>query len=103
MWASTKSKRSLFSINNVTLTQVFEQFKKERQLQARTKTNYAFYMKRYFEDWSTKAVNRIDAAMVMKHYQDLVASTGAAQGSVAMRMPISAELCQGLLWSRCSS
>ena len=71
---------------NVTLSQVFEQFKKERPLKERTKADYAYYMQRYFEDWSTKPVNRIDATMVTKRYQDLVARVGAAQGSVAMRM-----------------
>lgn len=71
---------------NVTLAQVFEQFKKERPLKERTKADYAYYMQRYFVDWSAKAINRIDAAMVAKRYQELVASAGAAQGSVAMRM-----------------
>lgn len=71
---------------DVTLAQVFEQFKKERPLKERTKADYAYYMQRYFVDWSTKPINRIDAAMVAKRYQELVASAGAAQGSVAMRM-----------------
>ena len=71
---------------NVMLTQVFEQFKKERPLKERTKADYAYYMERYFADWGAKPVNRIDSAMVIKRYQDLVARAGAAQGSVAMRM-----------------
>lgn len=71
---------------NVTLTQVFEQFKKERPLKERTKADYAYYMERYFADWGAKPVNRIDSAMVIKRYQDLVARAGEAQGSVAMRM-----------------
>lgn len=71
---------------NVTLRQVFERFKKERPLKERTKTDYGYYIERYFVDWADKAVNRIDPEMVGKRYQDLVARAGAAQGSVAMRM-----------------
>lgn len=69
----------------VTLAQVFEQFKKERQLKERTRTDYEYYMDRYFADWSGKAVARVDADMVIKRYKDLVNRSGAVQGSVAMR------------------
>ncbi len=69
----------------VTLVDVYTLFITQRQLKARTKFDYDYYVKTYFGDWKLKPLASIDADMVMSRYRKIIDSSGAAQASVALR------------------
>ena len=69
----------------ITLNVVFERFKSERQISERTKSDYTYYMNRYFDDWKDKRLVDIDSDMVMARYKKVVGDSGTAQGGVSMR------------------
>lgn len=71
---------------SVTLQTVFEKFMGERELKARTQTDYRRYFDYYLTDWLGKAITTIDSDMIMARYRKIAKSTsGAAQASSVMR------------------
>ncbi len=68
-----------------TLDTVYKLFISQRQLKARTKFDYSYYINTYFSDWNFKPLASIDADMVMNRYRKIIETSGAAQASVAMR------------------
>ena len=70
---------------NVTLDNVFTKFIADRDLKERTKSDYKYYIGKYFDDWQHKSIANIDSGMVMARYKKIIENSGAAQASVAMR------------------
>jgi integrase len=73
------------SETSVTLDTVYKLFISQRQLKARTRFDYSYYVKAYFSDWNFKPLAIIDADMVMARYRKIIDASGAAQASVALR------------------
>lgn len=71
----------------ITLQSAFERFLQDRDLAPRTRSDYEYYLNRYFADWKGKIMADIDADMVARRYKKVSeSSAGPSQASSAMRM-----------------